>query len=110
MFETKIDQLRTSSKSISYVRLDLLLIWTYLFSVIDLFLTYYVSSRLDWAKELNPFYHLGGWYWLLFVKILFPFIAYWLSVKIKSYYPLYVMLFLLVFVDLRNITLLLIHH
>jgi len=107
MFEAKIDQLRTDSKSLNSVRLDLLLIGTYLFSVIDFFLTYYVSSKLVHTVELNLFYWMFGWIWLLVTKLIIPIIAYFISVKIKSYYPLYIMLFLLVGVDMWNITLLL---
>ena len=109
MFEAKIDQLRTSKKELSMLRLDVLLFFTYLFSFIDLFLTYYVSYKLPNSIELNPIYWMYGWLWLLFTKLLFPIIAYYVSVKIRAYYPMYIMLAWVIFISFWNTTLLLLH-
>jgi len=58
MFEAKIDQLRTRKTKLSQVALDMWLIFTYILSIIDLFETYYISSKFNNSIELNPLYHI----------------------------------------------------
>jgi len=109
MFENEVAKLRTSKKELNRLRLDFLLFFTYLFSFIDLFLTYVVSYKLPNSVELNPVYWMYGWLWLLFTKLLFPIIAYYISVKIKAYYPIYIILASVIFISFWNTTLLLLH-
>ena len=94
--------------SLNEVKLDLLLIWIYLFGLFDLLLTYYTQVKYSTnALELSPLFSIGGWSLLVFVKLLFPFIFWFLSKRYNTYVFLTILLMLTIWVDYWNILVLL---
>ncbi len=87
--------------SLNEVKLDLLLIWIYLFWIVDLTITYYVYVNF-WNYEISPLYHIGGWGFLIFLKFLAPLLFSFLSKYVNSYVPLYIWLGAVVFVCYWN--------
>ena len=89
-------------------KLDLLLIWIYLFWIIDLAITYYTQVRYNAnALELSPLFSIGGWSLLVLFKLIMPFVFWWLSKKYNTYVFLTILLMLTIWVDYWNILVLL---
>ena len=98
MFET-INNLRTMRNT--KILNDLLLIFIYLFSLIDLLLTYYAQYKIN-SIELNPLYYVGWWDLLVFFKLFMPFVIYIVSKKYNQIIYMYVLLMLTIWVCFWN--------
>ena len=101
MFEMKL------KNEIRKLRLDILLVSVYIFGFIDLFLTYYIQVNVNNSIELNYLYMFGGWSIFLFYKLILPYIMYLISYRYRINYPMYVVLFSVIFVDFWNYLILL---
>ena len=97
-----MNMLEMKRNEISEIKLDLLLIWIYLFWIVDLLITYYVLVNY-WNYEVSPLYHMWWRSLLIFSKFLAPLLFLYLSKKINSYVPLYIWLGAVVFICYRNI-------
>ncbi len=79
-----------------------LLMWSYLFSVLDLLTTYYIELNFN-SVEMSPVYHVGGWFLLVMLKVFVPLLFVYYTYRFRTYTFMYIFVFINVFVVFSNI-------